>query len=238
MDCCAFPLWQHRAVEMVTTSISPFVRARHRFGRWRVSPNRFQPFNHTLADRYPWLFSFARESLGDGPDRRLLSFGCSVGEEVFSLRRHFPAAWIKGIDIDPRNVAECRLRARRFGLTNADFAIGDSTAGEAAQSYDAIFCLAVLCNGNLTASGAERCDPVLNFATFERMVEDFARCLRPGGLLCLVATNFRFCDTRIAAGFDVVLEIEPALLPPDVLFDRDNRLMKGVHYSEAVFRKR
>ncbi|MDB5393598.1 MAG: SAM-dependent methyltransferase [Rhodospirillales bacterium] len=222
---------------MISMGVSPFFRTLRGLGRWRGSPNRFQPFNHTLPDRYPWLFSFARETLSDGPERSLLSFGCSTGDEVFTLRRYFPAAAIKGIDIDPRNIAECRRQARRFGRTDFEFTAGDSTKMEAAQSYDAIFCLAVLCNGNLTTSGAERCDPVLRFATFERVVKDFVRCLKPGGLLCLVTTNFRFCDTDAAAEFDVALNIDPSLLAPDVLFDRSNRLMKNVRYTEVAFRK-
>ena len=222
---------------MASTHISPIARILLGLGPWRVSRRRFQPFNHTLPDRYPWLFSFARKTLGDGPDRRLLSFGCSVGDEVFSLRRYFPTARIKGIDIDPRNIAEARRRARGLGLMALNFAAGDSVAKEPPEFYDAIFCLAVLCNGTLTTTGAERSDPVLTFATFERTVEDLARALRPGGLLCLVTTNFRFCDTRIAAGFDLALDIAPGLLAPDVLFDRDNRLMRGVRYTEVAFRK-
>lgn len=197
-------------------------------------PRRFQPFSYTRPDRYPWLFRFVRDRLGDGPDRRLLSFGCSAGQEVASLRRLFPEAGLKGIDIDPRNIAD----ARALGLAGVDFAVCDSTMGEAAGTFDAIFCLAVLCNGTLTTTGARRCDPVLHFATFEAMVADFARCLKPGGLLCLVTTNFRFRDTRVAAGFDVALTIPPDRLAPDVVFGPDNRLMAGERYTDVVFVKR
>ncbi|TWB59435.1 class I SAM-dependent methyltransferase [Nitrospirillum viridazoti] len=203
-------------------------------GPWRRSPRRFQPFSYTAPDRYPWLFTFVRDRLGDGPDRRLLSFGCSVGQEVASLRRLFPQARLKGIDIDPRNIAE----ARALRLPGVDFAVGDSTAGEDEGAYDAIFCLAVLCNGRLTVNGAERCDPVLHFATFQAMVADFARCLKPGGLLCLVTTNFRFHDTDVAAGFDVALSITPDQLAPDVIFGPDNRLMPGERYTDVVFVRR
>ncbi|HMA49008.1 MAG TPA: class I SAM-dependent methyltransferase [Magnetospirillaceae bacterium] len=201
--------------------------------RWRFSANRFQPFNHTLPDRYPWLFSFVRDHLGDGAERRLLSFGCSTGLEALSLRRYFPKAAITGLDISPANIAACR----RHGRADIAFAVADSTAGEAERSYDAIFCLAVLCHGTLTATRAERCDPLVEFATFERMVADFARCLKPGGLLCLVTTNFRFADTATAAGFTPVLDIDPALMAPDLLYGRDNRLLEGERYTEVVFVK-
>lgn len=204
----------------------------------RQLPNLFQPFNHTQPDRYPWLFQFVRDTIGDEEDHRILSVGCSIGEEVVALRRYFPATPIKGLDIDPRNIVECLQRTKRAGLSGLEFDVAGNVEGEMDASYDAIFCLAVLCNGKLTVSGAERSDPILYFDGFERMVEGFARCLKSGGLLCLVTTNFRFCDTAVSTGFDVVLRADPEHLAPDVIFDRNNRLMRGVRYAEVVFSKR
>lgn len=200
-------------------------------------PGVFQPYSHTLPDRYPWLFRFAAARLGVHQSLRILSFGCSRGEEVFTLRQYFPSANIKGIDIDPRNIAHCQARARdeSAGLT---FTCAATTRNEPAETYDAIFCLAVLCLGDLTTSGAKRCDPKLRFEDFERLVADFARCLKPDGLLLLHTTNFRFSDTSAAHDFDVELEADPTQMAPDVLFDRDNRLMKGEKYYPVAFRKR
>jgi 2-polyprenyl-3-methyl-5-hydroxy-6-metoxy-1,4-benzoquinol methylase len=201
-------------------------------------PGRFQPYNHTLPNRYPWLFQFARATLGELQGLRILSFGCSRGEEVFALRNYFPAAAIKGIDIDPRNIALCLARDRAERSAGVTFAAAATTEGERAESYDAIFCLAVLCHGDLSTSGAQRCDPLLRFEDFEWTVTDFARCLKPGGLLLLHTTNFRFRDTRVCKDFDTVLEADPAQLASDALFDRDNRLMAGERYRAVAFRKR
>src|SRR5580700_1419518 len=140
----------------------------------RPLPGEFQPYYFTLPDRYPWLFGFAATRIGSRPDLRILSFGCSRGEEVFSLRRYFPSAAIKGIDINPRNIARCLARAATEHPANVTFEIAATTEGEPTSSYDAIFCLAVLCNGDLTTSGAQRCDPLLHFERFDRMVGDFA----------------------------------------------------------------
>jgi SAM-dependent methyltransferase len=201
-------------------------------------PGLFQPYNHTLPDRYPWLFRFAVDRLGHRQGLRILSFGCSLGEEVFSLRNYFPTADIKGIDIDPRNIQRCQARARAENALRVTFTAAATTQGEPAASYDAIFCLAVLCLADLTISRAQRCDPLLRFDDFERMVADFARCLKPGGLLLLHTTNFRFCDTATAQNFETVLEVDPAQLAPDVLFDRNNKLMKDVRYCAVAFSKR
>jgi SAM-dependent methyltransferase len=199
---------------------------------------RFQAHSHTLPNRYPWLFEFAKSQIGDDPRSRLLSFGCSRGDEVFSLREYFRAAEIKGVDIDPRNIKQCLKRSRSEAAVGVTFAVASTTENESARTFDAIFCLAVLCLGDLTATRAVRCDPCLRFEDFERIVTDFERCLKPGGLLFLHTSNFRFSDTAVAPRFEVMLEAKPDQLAPDVLFGRDNRLLKGVRYHEVVFRKR
>jgi len=206
----------------------------------RPVPGEFQPYYYTLPDRYPWLFEFAAKRLGSRPDQRILSFGCSRGEEVFSLRKYFPSAALKGIDINARNIARCLARARAENPANLSFEIAATTEGEATGAYDAIFCLAVLVNGDLTTSGAERSDPLFHFDRFDRMIGDFARCLKPGGLLLLHTTNFRFCDTAVAGDFDVVYEADLKHLALDVLFDRNNKLMSGERqrYRAVAFEKR
>ena len=160
-------------------------------------PHLFQPFNYTEEKRHPRYFEYARAVVGDGMDRRILSFGCSTGKEVFSLRDYFPHAFIKGIDINPRNIAKCKHRLRTTGDENISFAVGWATFGEPTASYDAIFCLAVLTHGDLVTSRAERCDHLISFADFELVVGDLARCLKIGGLLFIAASSFRFEDTRI-----------------------------------------
>jgi SAM-dependent methyltransferase len=169
---------------------------------------------------------------------RLLSFGCSTGEEVLSLRGYFPTAQLRGLDVDPLNISACRSRVRQDRTTDTSFEVAATTAAEPTASYDAIFCLAVLCLGDLTTSGAKRCDPQLTFDEFERVVVDFARCLKPSGLLLLHTTNFRLCDTRIAPVFDTLLEATEEQMAPDAQFGRDNRLLQGPRYRAVAFRKR
>jgi SAM-dependent methyltransferase len=204
----------------------------------RFIPGQYQTYSYTLPDRYPWLFQFAAGSLAKSADLNLLSFGCSRGDEVFALRKYFPTAFIKGIDIDPRNIAHCRSRMRGELPHKMQFATARSAAAEPDASFDAVFCLAVLCRGDLTAGNAQYSSPEFLFEDFQIIIADLARCVKPGGLLFLLTTNFRFCDTASAAYFDTVLEAAPSQLADDVLFDSSNKLMPGVRYPAVGFRRR
>src|SRR5215469_3620108 len=99
-------------------------------------PGRFQPYSHTLPDRYPWLFKFAAREL-TAAELNILSFGCSRGDEVFTLRRYFPRAALRGIDVDPHNIAACRARAGR--AARMSFCTAATTHGEPSSAFDAIF---------------------------------------------------------------------------------------------------
>jgi 2-polyprenyl-3-methyl-5-hydroxy-6-metoxy-1,4-benzoquinol methylase len=209
----------------------------YRHARWlafRRPENLFQPVSVTRADRYPMIFRFTRTALGDAPSHRLLSFGCSTGEEPLSLRRYFATSFIKGIDISVRNIKIAEKRRAHAGDDAMAFATASSTASENTASYDAIFCMAVLRHGDL--ADAARCDPLLRFEDFERTVGDFARCLKPGGLLVLRHSNFRFRDAASSRDFETVLRVRPN--PRTPLFGRDNCRLVGAHDDEVVFRKR
>jgi len=158
----------------------------------------FQPFNDTRADRYPKIFGFVQSTLGVTSKIRILSYGCSTGEEVFSLRSYFPRAVIKGIDINAENIAVCRRRLKEKPDAAMSFDSASSTEAEPAAVYDAIFVMAVLRHGSLGLPGVTRCDHLIRFDEFARAVEDFRRCLKPGGLLVIRHSNFRLCDAPAA----------------------------------------
>jgi trans-aconitate methyltransferase len=197
----------------------------------------FQPDNHTVPDRYPELFDIALREIGDGPDRRLLSFGCSTGEEVFALRGRFRAACIDGLDINRRNIAIARARLAAAPDDRIVFRAAGSGADLAPSSYDAIFCMAVFRHGSLGDAVFPRCDHRIRFADFDRTLVDLAASLRPGGLMFIEWSNFRFHDTRAFAQFEAA-HAAPQAARPDPIYDRSDRLMPGVTYRDVVFRKR
>jgi len=205
---------------------------------WCPKRGAFQPFNDTQPDRYPVIFQFVADHLGADRPLDILSFGCATGEEVFSLRRYFPRARIKGVDINPGNIAAARARLAAAPDLDQSFAVAGSTAGEQAARYDAIFCMAVLRHGSLGDPGVTRCDHLLGFEDVARAVDDFRRCLKPGGLLVLRHGNFRLSDMPAGAAFDTLLSVPLRGEKKTPIFGPDNRLMPSVEDPETVFRKR
>jgi SAM-dependent methyltransferase len=205
---------------------------------WRPK-GAFQPFNETWLDRYPTIFSFVESELGRDSEVTILSYGCSTGEEVFSLRHYFPRAIIKGIDINPSNIAICRQHLKHTRDAAISFETASSTSAEPAVQYNAIFCMAVLRHGDLGLPGVTRCDHLIRFEDFAQAVEGFRRCLKPGGLLVIRYSNFRLCDAPAGAQFETILRVKhPDGAKKIPIFGPDNQLIEAVDYPDTVFRKK
>jgi SAM-dependent methyltransferase len=206
---------------------------------WQRPERLYQHRSITAPDRYPAIFEFLQQQLAGIPQPRLLSFGCSTGEEVFSLRRYFPSAQIKGVDINPGNIAICRARLAREPAAGAlEFAVADSTANEPHETYHAVLCMAVFVRWQLKADReVTTSEPHLRFADFERAAAELAACVAPGGFLIVRHAMFRFEDTVASRSFECVL----SLPTPNEFFPRfgpDNRRLPEIDREAVVFRKR
>lgn len=208
-----------------------WLRAGHRGARL------FQPATMTRLDRHPALFAVVTARLEANAAPRLLSFGCSTGEEAVTLARYLPHARIDAIDANPACIAQARRTAERLGLEQIDFACADTPDALAAEGYDAVFCLSVLRHGDLDAWRPDRCTRLLPFARFAAAVEALDRCVRPGGLLILWGCNFRFTDTPVATRYRTIAT--PGAKPqPGPFYGPDDRLLSDDNYAAFVFRKR
>jgi hypothetical protein len=93
-------------------------------------------------------------------------------------------------------------------------------------------------HGSLGLPSVTCCDHLIRFDEFARAVEDFRRCLKPGGLLVIRHSNFRLCDAWAGAAFETVLRVKNAEMTRKTpIFGPVNLLMVGVEYPDAVFRK-
>lgn len=193
----------------------------------------------THADRYPPYFAALKKELA-GVDRpRILSFGCSTGEEVFTLRGYFPDAELTGIDINAHSieVAKRRLAKRESRFSGIEFRCAGSLDDEPACHYDAILAMAVLRHGELTRLRPQSCSDYLPFAKVERAVAGMVRCLKPGGLLMVSNANYRIVDMACASALTTAFSDPLGLTQPEPLYGPDDLKLDSPVNCEVIFRK-
>ncbi len=224
-------------VRLVRLLNSPVLR-----GAWwlkqRRTPLFLQPSNFTHSDRWPVFFRFMTEHLAALKAPRILSFGCSTGEEVFSLRNYLPNAELIGIDINPANIAKAQSKLAATPDLRIKFMQGTAPDTMALGEFDAIFCMAVLRHGGLAIDRPARCDHLIKFEDVECVLVHLAACLKPGGYLAVWSSHFRFADTVLATEFDTVLSLAHGRQFHSPLYGPDNVRLPEDGYCEAIFRKR
>lgn len=212
---------------------------RARFAGLPRRRGQYQRDPATRIDRYPLAFRFARDQLGYTAATRILSFGCSTGEEVFTLRRYFPAAIIKGIEVDPARIKLCRERLLEIRDAGISFDCAAAATGEAPEYHHAVFCMAVFRDPALDMPATRSTAGYISFDDFERGIADLVRCLKPGGLLFVEHSNFRISDTGSASTLEPVLHADPPRSANSPgLYGRDGRRIDGAEDHILGYRKR
>jgi hypothetical protein len=182
----------------------------------------------TAEDRYPELFDFVARLFPSAG--RLLSFGCSTGEELAALRQRFPEADIVGAEINSRSR---QIATRRFAGDPRVKVVPPNAIG---GDFDIVLAMAVFQREPVKIAEMDVLDltPFYPFARFDSAVADLTGWLRPGGLLCVANAHYRVEDSR-AAG-----QLEPVPGMPSYsgdLFGPDGtRLRSG--RAASLFRKR
>lgn len=192
-------------------------------------PGVHQLSNKTALDRYPEIFAGAAAALPNA--RRILSFGCSTGEECASLQAYFPKAEIVGTDINRLNLWRAR---RRHGSSGIDFVHAGDEALSSCGPFDAIFCLTVLRDTRLDKQPSIR--EAYPFDRFDERVRFLDSLLRPGGLLVFHGNMYRFRDTSVAKDYETI-PLDHTPVGKNITFSRDGT-NDGVQYLDALFRKK
>lgn len=198
----------------------------------------FHTANNTEADRFPLIFREVGNRLGGLETCRVLSFGCSTGEEVFSLRNHLPRSEIVGIDINPSSIAQARFAWANAGSDcGITFRAASSCVDEPPESFDAILAMTVFCSGRLAVEQPETCAGILSFAAFDAEIARFAKRLKPGGLLIVGNANFRVDDTSVADRFMLLKRFDKVAVPglQRPVYGPDERLLMGLSDPGAMY---
>lgn len=161
--------------------------------RWTRKNSVHQYSTVTWLDRYPQLFAEAQAELSDISAPAILSFGCSSGEELVSLRRYFPTARLVGAEINAVQLAACAHLTADPQMT---FIRSTREAITELGPYDAIFCMAVLQRlpHEVEQRGIRNISKRYPFEHFSGEVKFLADQLRPAGLFVIDHCQYRVED--------------------------------------------
>jgi len=197
--------------------------------------------NDTAYNRYPWIFravasALAKRASFADKEARILSFGCSKGDEVFALAdRYFPAAKILGVDVAADKLQMARLANNAPERIAFELSTPETLAKSA--PFDAIFAMSVLCAWP-GSKGKDDISDVFSFAEFEAVIELLDRNLAIGGLLAIYNANYRFRDTRFSQTYELVPV--PAMANSGFVSKFDRNCRRQLEFDadkEMVFRK-
>lgn len=192
-----------------------------------------QTASTTFMDRHPDIFDFLKLQFGD-QQIRLLSFGCSTGEECFSLRNYLPYAKITGVDINPNSI----LTAKKNSLVdgNMEFVCLSPNALHQLGQFDVILALSVLCK-NPEAQELNDISSIYPFHRYNTIVSLLDSQLNKNGYLIIRSSNFRLKDSSVFSNYSVV-NFEKRRDPKDFpKFDSNNKRLKNYLETEEFFRK-
>lgn len=161
---------------------------------------------------------------------KILSFGCSRGQEVCDLLRMFNHQYITGADISHDALAAARKLKDNllcseqlgscvpdsnnefFAKTSDDYALVSYLGHEAqlrfihsselitGEQYDVVCAMTVLCHHPETV-GAQDISKIYPFADFENLLVNIDSLVKTGGLLCLFNANYRLEDSVVSSKY-------------------------------------
>ena len=185
----------------------------------------------TRQNRYPEIFRAAKKYC-EINSPKILSFGCSTGEECFSLRDYFPKAEIIGADI---NVSNLKKAAKKNTNLNIRFVISKNENLQKEGPYNIIFAMSVLCRWEDTRD-IHNCALVYPFEKFEDTVQSLYHLLANGGFLVVYNSNFLIEETKLKGNLKpcIVDGIEESGFVHK--FDRNNNKVQTPH-NVVIYRK-
>ncbi|HSH67985.1 MAG TPA: methyltransferase domain-containing protein, partial [Bacteroidia bacterium] len=188
---------------------------------------------YTKKNRYPELFNECKKFFRNRTDLKILSFGCSTGEEVESLGLFLTDASITGVDINKYCIQQCNKKYKHplwnfIHVSSAEFLNS--------ANYDAVFCLAVFQHpeNRYKKNNSSKKYP---FSKFEDQLEGLDKKLKPGGLLFIDHSDFSFLQTRVSKKYTVLKTAPNRILRNRPSFDSTNTRIADFSFNYRIFQK-
>lgn len=221
-----------------------------------ILPRRLVQKTYTERNRYGQLFPAIRslEQAFGLRFRRILSYGCSSGEECITLHEIFPDALVIGTDANPDMIRSARQACAQ---TNRIYIRPYKKFWNESDKFDLICCMSVLFEmpfqfipkrdwqamladerrQSALETFAKGLEGKFSFNEFDAIIAGLDRRLRQGGLLIVHNANYRLMETSVGTKYEPILlpgrnlETMPKLTKNYAPIDQDD-------YTEVVFRKR
>lgn len=140
--------------------------------------SQLQPSYETRVNRFPRMFARALSLRPNA--KRILSFGCSSGEECFTLADLFPNSEIVGVDLQQYLLT----KARNNNKFEDRVFFHDELGGTG--TYDIVFCMMVLfCIAN-----------PISKEMFEKILTKIERHVNPDGLMVIYTAEYDPMEVR------------------------------------------
>lgn len=186
----------------------------------------------TQRNRHPDIFNELKHRFKDKPIR-ILSFGCSTGEECKSLSEYMPLAHIVGVDVNKQSIAKA---IGAYKSEKVSFYHSQSDALGRLGEFDLILAVSVLCRypeSDLVNDSAA----LFPFKLFNKTLEHLDQILKPNGLFFIRSSNYRLMDASISHKYSVekFLGQRDAELFPK--FDSNHKRLVGYLEMDELFAK-
>ncbi|MBW7475803.1 class I SAM-dependent methyltransferase [Paenibacillus oenotherae] len=199
------------------------------------SKNVHQTTSRTFMDRYPDIFAACRDYFDGKQELKILSYGCSTGEEVLTLRQYFPTAHIVGAEINRNSLAVCNSRPVDDKIT---FIYSTRDEIQKHGPFDAIFCMAVLQRKPhyIAEKGIRSLKKIYPFEKFEQQIIELDGLVNPQGLLVVHFTQYSLSDTAAASRYEALGHYDQSNYTSPV-FDKNSDLIVNPAPQNIIFRK-
>lgn len=140
-----------------------------------------------ISDRYTALWQ--ELSATNYIKNRILSYGCGLGEECFSLSKHFPSSFIKGVDIQEKTIKKATSKNNN---PNIVFEVSDYSKLLSENKYDIIFAMNVF---KIIKISPEELKKQYPLEVFDAQIKDLIELLHINGLLVIDGSSYAIEDT-------------------------------------------